>query len=79
MNGTELPSRSIFDIIEEKKETPISFTWSTSPNDLSYNSSDILTEGILVATKKKGEPDKYILTLQGLYKCKVSNSNILVG
>jgi hypothetical protein len=79
MNDTELSTQSIFDIIEERKEKPVSFTWSTTATDLFYNPSDILTEGILLSSEEKGEANKYILTLHGLYKCKVNDCNKLVG
>lgn len=74
MNETELTTQSVFDTIEERKETPVIFGWTVNPDDLVYDSSEILYESALLTTDEKGvqNSDKYILTLRGLYKCKVS-------
>lgn len=78
MNNTV--AQSIFDMIEETKDHPREFAWSTLSQDLFYNPSEVLYEGTLFTKKSNGEKtsSQYVLTLKGLYKCKVFIKNTLV-
>jgi len=62
---------SFFDRVEENKLDAVIFCWTkTLP---SYNSCDILYEGILITIDSSGvfKPNKYLLTYKGLFKYKV--------
>jgi len=73
MNDIESSTQSIFNIIEERKDTPQIFTW-TDTFDI-FQSSDTIYEGILIENQCSC---KYILTLKGLYRYKVY-ANVMLG
>lgn len=79
MDGVELSTQSIFNIIEERKETPRVFGWSVG--EVVHENTDVICEGTLLTAEGKGgqSASRYVLTLQGLYKCKVRVRAILAG
>eukprot|EP01022_Parablepharisma_sp_SALTPOND_P024908 TRINITY_DN560_c0_g1_i1.p1 TRINITY_DN560_c0_g1~~TRINITY_DN560_c0_g1_i1.p1 ORF type:complete len:914 (-),score=67.53 TRINITY_DN560_c0_g1_i1:1166-3907(-) len=66
-------TRSIFDIIEEKKENPEEFIWSKNPSFFCNDPVEFIHDGTLTTIKpnKVLKPQRYVLTLKGLIKYKV--------
>jgi len=78
MDASTFKPKSIFDIIEEKKDNAESFTWSYETSHLTYNMPELLHDGKLISIKPGGKlkTTRYILTLQGLIKHKSKNNSI---
>ncbi len=71
-------SRSIFDIIEEKKDRPEEFAWRKDPKFFAYDPTDFLYDGTLTIAKSDSilKTNRYILTLNGVIKYKGKNRTI---
>ena len=78
MDPPAVKTRSIFDIIEEKKEKPEEFAWSKNPTLFSYDLTEFLCEGTLTTIKSEStlKGTRYVLTLQGIIKYKSKNDSI---
>ncbi len=75
-------SKSIFDIIEEKKEKPVPFTWSKDPALFAFTREEFIFEGELFTCKAGVDAlklHKYVLTLRGLIRYKVGRKSDAVG
>lgn len=74
MENSVPPSNSIFDIIEERSDSPEEFVWSTNPALFICNTELIIFEGELVTLSgdsHKMRSRRYVLTLNALIKYKV--------
>ncbi len=72
-------SKSLFDIIEERSDSPEPFVWSKEMPAGSDTGSEVLFEGTLLSLSRLGTSyvaRRYILTLQTLTVCKVSQLSL---
>ena len=77
MESSEVLSKSIFDIIEERSETPNIFAWSDNVTLFNKHPDIFLFEGNLMTVQKdpyKLRTRRYVLTLNALIKYKVAFS-----
>ncbi len=75
MESNVLLAKSIFDIIEERSDTPAYLDWSNDESLFKADSELFLFEGELVtmdAVSHKFKTRRYVLTLNALIRCKVS-------
>ena len=75
MDSIENASRSFFDILEEKRETPVTFAWTKQALILKLSNAEILHSGELITVQSTGEQRNahYILTLNSLFVCGTEN------
>ncbi len=74
METNVLLAKSIFDIIEERSESPVYFTWSTDQSLFRVDPELFLFEGELTtmdATSHKFKTRRYVLTLNAIIRYKV--------
>ncbi len=74
MESSELLSKSIFDMIEDRSEAPIIFAWSRNAVLFTTTPEILLFEGELMTMQKnpfKLRSRKYVLTINALIRYKV--------
>ena len=74
METVGIKTRSIFDIMEERKEMSAEFKWSKDSSQLKYSTEEFVYESILFTYQPSTntlKAHKYVLTLRGLIKQKV--------